>query len=62
MTDVLVFLADNGIDSSQLREVIFDGFRMSWPVWVVVGSLFAGYLLVGILRRVSRARSRSRWR
>jgi len=63
MIDALaVFLTDNGINSSQFlndfMRAVLKGFVLSWPVWVAVGLLALGYLIVGIVKRIVRRRSR----
>jgi hypothetical protein len=63
MVDALaVFLTDDGIDLSQYTDAflkaILKGFLLSWPVWVAIGLLMLGYLVVGVFRRIVRARLR----
>jgi hypothetical protein len=64
-TMIAVFLTDDGIDLSPYTDAflkaILKGFLLAWPMWVAIGLLFVGYLLVGIFRRIVRRRSR-RWR
>jgi len=61
----VVFLASDGIDLSPYVDAfvkgMLKGFVLVWPLWVVLGLIVAGSLILGTYRRVKRSQSRSDW-
>jgi len=61
-----IFLTSDGIDLTPYVDAfvkgMLRGFLIAWPVWVVLGVLVVGAVIVGTYRRIVRARSRAGWR